>query len=105
MKVVHADLYRLSAARELDEIGLDEALGEGALLVEWPELLAAGFFGRAARHRAGDGRRRPPRRDRRHGHLAGAARAHGCHPRFLDNAGWQDATRAPLAGDASYRRL
>ena len=37
-----------SAARdELDEIGLEEALADGALLVEWPELLAAGLVGRA----------------------------------------------------------
>ena len=35
--VVHADLYRLSDAGEVGELGLDEALQAGALLVEWPE--------------------------------------------------------------------
>lgn len=35
--ITHADLYRLGDPAELDELGLDEALGEGALLVEWPE--------------------------------------------------------------------
>ena len=35
--VTHADLYRLGAPEEVPELGLDEALAEGALLVEWPE--------------------------------------------------------------------
>ena len=35
--VTHYDLYRLKAAREMDELGFDEALEDGAVLVEWPE--------------------------------------------------------------------
>jgi tRNA threonylcarbamoyl adenosine modification protein YjeE len=35
--ITHADLYRLGAAEEVLELGLDEALVEGAVLVEWPE--------------------------------------------------------------------
>jgi N-acetylmuramate 1-kinase len=34
--VAHADLYRLSSEDETSELGLDEILGRGALLVEWP---------------------------------------------------------------------
>lgn len=41
LAVVHADLYRLRDPAELDELGLDEALAEAALLVEWPERAAA----------------------------------------------------------------
>ena len=37
LPVSHVDLYRLSSADELDELGLDEALDDGAVLVEWPE--------------------------------------------------------------------
>jgi tRNA threonylcarbamoyladenosine biosynthesis protein TsaE len=37
--VAHFDLYRLSSADEAYEIGLDEALDEGAVVVEWPERL------------------------------------------------------------------
>lgn len=37
MPVAHADLYRLSSPEELDELGLDEALETGAVLVEWPQ--------------------------------------------------------------------
>src|ERR1700742_4718403 len=35
--VSHFDLYRLKSERELDELGLDEALERGAALIEWPE--------------------------------------------------------------------
>ncbi|EJM99927.1 bifunctional tRNA (adenosine(37)-N6)-threonylcarbamoyltransferase complex ATPase subunit type 1 TsaE/phosphotransferase [Phyllobacterium sp. YR531] len=43
LPVSHVDLYRLSAADEIDELGLDEALLDGAVLVEWPER-AQGFL-------------------------------------------------------------
>lgn len=36
--IAHLDLYRLSDASELDELGLDEFLSEGFLLIEWPEI-------------------------------------------------------------------
>jgi tRNA threonylcarbamoyladenosine biosynthesis protein TsaE len=35
--VNHYDLYRLKSAREMPELGFDEALEDGAVLVEWPE--------------------------------------------------------------------
>ena len=35
--VFHFDLYRIEAARELEELGFDEALDQGIVLVEWPE--------------------------------------------------------------------
>ncbi len=35
---IHADLYRLEEESELVELGLDEALSEGLLVVEWPEI-------------------------------------------------------------------
>ncbi|MEK9968054.1 MAG: tRNA (adenosine(37)-N6)-threonylcarbamoyltransferase complex ATPase subunit type 1 TsaE [Ferrovibrio sp.] len=37
----HFDLYRVSDPRELDELGLDEALHEGVALIEWPDRLGA----------------------------------------------------------------
>ena len=37
----HVDLYRIEDASELDEIGLGEARGEAAMVIEWPERLPA----------------------------------------------------------------
>jgi tRNA threonylcarbamoyladenosine biosynthesis protein TsaE len=37
--LAHLDLYRLKTAREIEEIGLEDALDEGAVLIEWPERL------------------------------------------------------------------
>ncbi|WP_309644424.1 tRNA (adenosine(37)-N6)-threonylcarbamoyltransferase complex ATPase subunit type 1 TsaE [Phenylobacterium sp.] len=39
LKVAHFDLYRLTSAEEAYEIGLDEALDDGAAVIEWPERL------------------------------------------------------------------
>lgn len=35
--VLHADLYRIENAPEIEELGFDEALRDGIVLVEWPE--------------------------------------------------------------------
>jgi len=37
--IAHFDLYRLARPEEAYEIGLDEALEDGAVLIEWPERL------------------------------------------------------------------
>jgi tRNA threonylcarbamoyladenosine biosynthesis protein TsaE len=39
--VAHFDLYRLSGPEEVFELGFDEALDEGAAVVEWPQRLGA----------------------------------------------------------------
>jgi tRNA threonylcarbamoyladenosine biosynthesis protein TsaE len=35
----HVDLYRIEDPAELEEIGLGEARGEAAMVIEWPERL------------------------------------------------------------------
>lgn len=35
----HVDLYRIEDVSELEEIGLGEARGEAAMVIEWPERL------------------------------------------------------------------
>lgn len=103
MKVVHTDLYRIGSPSELDELGLEEAVEEGALVVEWPELLPPDLSRERLDIRLeldGDGRRAeivgsgtwPERLTRTE-----AIRV------FLDRAAWEGAHRSPLAGDASYR--
>ncbi|TPG14613.1 tRNA (adenosine(37)-N6)-threonylcarbamoyltransferase complex ATPase subunit type 1 TsaE [Sphingomonas oligophenolica] len=37
LPVLHVDLYRINDPREIEELGLDDALADSALLVEWPE--------------------------------------------------------------------
>ncbi len=37
----HFDLYRVGDPRELDELGLDDALREGITLIEWPDRLGS----------------------------------------------------------------
>lgn len=37
LTVRHFDLYRITAASELNELGIDDALADGAVLIEWPE--------------------------------------------------------------------
>jgi tRNA threonylcarbamoyladenosine biosynthesis protein TsaE len=45
----HVDLYRLEDPLEAGELGLDEALAEGALVIEWPERLGDGLWPEALR--------------------------------------------------------
>lgn len=47
--VWHVDLYRVDDARAIEQLGLDEALEEAALLIEWPERLGTGLWGDALR--------------------------------------------------------
>ena len=39
--VSHFDLYRLDGPRDVLELGFDDAVAEGIVLVEWPERLGA----------------------------------------------------------------
>ena len=103
LKVAHADLYRIGDASELAEIGLDEALVEGAVLVEWPEALPAELAANRLDVRLeleGTGRRAELAA---HGSWADRLARTRAARAFLDRAGWADAARVPLVGDASYR--
>ncbi|AJA10462.1 hypothetical protein SKP52_17960 [Sphingopyxis fribergensis] len=42
LPIAHVDLYRIEDERELIELGLDDYLYDGALLIEWPERLGEG---------------------------------------------------------------
>jgi tRNA threonylcarbamoyladenosine biosynthesis protein TsaE len=47
----HCDLYRLEEPEELEELGLDTVLEDGALLVEWPERAGEAAWPQALRLR------------------------------------------------------
>lgn len=56
LAVAHVDLYRIEAEDELIELGLDEYLYDGALLIEWPERLGgAGWPGALSLRISGQG--------------------------------------------------
>jgi len=38
----HVDLYRIESADEIEALALNDALYDGALMIEWPERLAGG---------------------------------------------------------------
>ncbi|MEZ5896320.1 MAG: tRNA (adenosine(37)-N6)-threonylcarbamoyltransferase complex ATPase subunit type 1 TsaE [Parvularculaceae bacterium] len=57
----HFDLYRLESAQEIWELGLEEALENGVILIEWPELIddllpPERLFVELRHHQNGDGR-------------------------------------------------
>ena len=105
--VVHADFYRLRSADELAQIGWDEVIDGAATLVEWPERAASALpadrleialtFDPA---RGGEFRRAEARA---FGGLAQRWRRTRAIERLLRAAGWAEAERASLAGDASIR--
>ncbi len=41
LNLAHLDLYRLASAEEAYELGLDDALREGAAVIEWAERLGS----------------------------------------------------------------
>ncbi|SIR28991.1 hypothetical protein SAMN05880590_11645 [Rhizobium sp. RU35A] len=101
--VAHFDLYRLADGSELDELGFDEALGDGICLVEWPEMaeteLPADRIRLTLTH-DGDGRR---------AQIAGPQPVVARIRRvleiraFLNAHGFAGASRRFLTGDASLR--
>jgi N-acetylmuramate 1-kinase len=105
--VVHADFYRLRSPLELENIGWEEAIAGAITIVEWPERIAAALSPNRIEVNI--------RFDPAHGpdfrllELRGfgamgkrLARALGVGA-LLRRAGWSDARREFLQGDASIR--
>jgi len=106
MALTHVDLYRLGAAEEAAELGLDEAAAAGAILVEWPEralgLLPADRTEVALAETADAAVRTVTVRGR--GGAADRVRRIGEVVSFLDaQSSWRDARLVYLQGDASTR--
>ena len=56
LPIAHVDLYRIEAEDELIELGLDDYLYDGALLIEWPDRLGqTGWAGALALTISGSG--------------------------------------------------
>ena len=103
LPAAHIDLYRLGDPDEVDELGIEDMLARGIVMVEWPERGALGdpsitvslreIEGGAGRIATIDAL--PEAKVR----IARTLAARD----FLDRAGHGDAIRRPLNGDASTR--
>jgi tRNA threonylcarbamoyladenosine biosynthesis protein TsaE len=49
LPVLHVDLYRLDDENEIEQLGLDDALIDSALIIEWPERMGARLWPEALR--------------------------------------------------------
>ncbi|MEO0547422.1 MAG: tRNA (adenosine(37)-N6)-threonylcarbamoyltransferase complex ATPase subunit type 1 TsaE [Pseudomonadota bacterium] len=107
--ILHADFYRLSDVQEADELGLDEALEIGAILVEWPDQVPGLLPRRTFDITIQDyGRNDTDGHSRRLIILADDADWKRLKRSLLINAflakqGYGEGQRAPLTGDASTR--
>jgi N-acetylmuramate 1-kinase len=106
-KIVHADFYRIEAVADVAELGWEEACENAILLVEWAERARELFTGDRLDIRLSFAA--PERRDARlitisaYGAFAPRLAQFKILREFLQGAGWGDASRAPLQGDASSR--
>ena len=105
--LIHADLYRINDANELEEIGLSP-LPEGVVaLIEWPErasdALPPDRIDIAFSHRPALGSTARAAEITGHGKAAAQVARLQTLRQFLDGAGFIDAKRQRMAGDASTR--
>jgi tRNA threonylcarbamoyl adenosine modification protein YjeE len=105
--LVHADLYRVNDAIELEEIGLSPLPEGTVVLIEWPEraggALAADRIDIALTHLPAQGPTARAVEITGYGKAAAQVARLQALREFLDNAGYAEATRQRMAGDASTR--
>jgi N-acetylmuramate 1-kinase len=107
LPLLHADLYRINDPAELEEIGLSPLPAGIVALIEWPERAAGALppdrIDIAFDHRLDRGE------TARSAEITGYGKATAIVERlrmlrqFLEQAGYAEATRRRMAGDASIR--
>lgn len=103
--VVHVDLYRLDREEDLVELGYEEWRDNAAILVEWPERAPTLLD----RPRLDVALSVDPETGGRRAILSGESallerlRRRRALDRLLSAAGWAEARRLPMSGDASSR--
>jgi len=107
LPLVHADLYRVSEARELVELGFEEAIEGAATLLEWPDR-AAGMLPAdrldIAFHLVPElGPNCREARITAFGSFVGRTTRMFTVWRFLEQSGFRDTERQFVQGDASTR--
>lgn len=105
--ILHADLYRINDASELEEIGLSPLPDGTLVLIEWPErapdALPEDRIDLAFSHRPAFGSSARAVEISGHGKSSAQVERLGRLRNFLDDAGFMNAERARMPGDASTR--
>ena len=104
--ITHFDLYRLSDASEVSEIGFEDAVANGAVLIEWPDratsLMGADRLDVVLAEADGGARRSVSMTG--HGSWAHRLARIRAMSDLLASAGWSNARLRPMPADASSRR-
>src|SRR5262245_56151782 len=110
--LIHADLYRINHGSELEEIGLAPLPEATVTLIEWPErapeVLPADRIDIALSHQPALGSTARAAEITGYGKYAATVERLKTLRQFLEDAGYGEATRVCMAGDASipsYARL
>ena len=105
--LLHADLYRVNDVSELEEIGLSPLPEATVALIEWPErapsALPADRIDIALSHRPALGSSARAAEITGHGKAAAQVARLRTLRQFLETAGYAEARRQRMAGDASTR--
>jgi N-acetylmuramate 1-kinase len=105
--LVHADLYRVSDPAELEEIGLSPLPEDTVALIEWPErapaMLPRDRIEIALNHRPALGSTARAAEITGFGKAAAQVARLEALRQFLSDAGFSEAKRLRMAGDASTR--
>lgn len=105
--LVHADLYRITDPGEMEEIGLSPLPDGTVALIEWPERaegdLPADRIDIALTHRPALGSLARAAEITGYGKAAAMVQRLQALREFLEQAGYLDAERRRMAGDASTR--
>jgi N-acetylmuramate 1-kinase len=105
--LIHADLFRLSGAAELSELGFDDLPEHAVVLMEWADraagLLPADRLDITFTLNPAQGLEARELRYTGYGKFAARAERIGKVRAFIDESGYGDAARARMVGDASTR--
>src|ERR1700709_2366412 len=105
--LVHADLYRVNDPNELEEIGLSPLPEDTVVLIEWPErapdALPADRIEIALSHRPALGSTARAAEITGYGKASAQVARLKALRQFLDGAGYAEAKRQRMPGDASTR--